>query len=823
MKSRCLLIPLLFLGSVFADTPADIHVAKDFKIERIYEVPGGQGSWVAVTKDDKGRLICSDQYGGLYRVEPGGTPKVEKLGLQIGGAHGLLWFEGTLYVTVNEGPRESGVWSSKSKPDGTFEDPVLVKAFKGRGEHGPHQMVPSPDGKWIYIVCGNFTEMPQMDNTLQARVWKEDQLLVRCTDPRGHDPNQMAPGGWIARFRPDGTSWELYASGFRNPYDIAFNDRGDLFAYDSDMEWDFGTPWYRPTRLCEVLPGGEYGWRNGSGKWPVEYEDSYDAVIDFGPGCPTGVVAGRGAKFPADYQKSLFLLDWTFATVRAIHLQPEGDHYKAVSEEFITGKGLPFTDVIIGDDGAMYLLTGGRKTGSALWRVTYTGSGDTSAVKIAPAADPLEKLKSVVENPVPAAVNGLWERLGSAERSERFLARTALEKVPAASWASRLDSEKDAWRVIGASIGLARASTKEDRARVLGSLDRLPWDSLSSLQKINWLRACGLEFARGGEATPEEAGKIIAKVNKSFPSGDEMLDRELCRLLCFLQTPGIVGRTLTAMDLAGPGKPPAWTELAARNEGYGRPILDMLKNLPPAQVMHYAYCLRSVKGPWAKGERERFFGWMDRLASSSGGASYGGFVAELRKQTLANATPEERVQFEKPTQAAANPLANLPPVKGPGKDWTVDEVAALAASGLTGRDKENGHKMFKASLCAACHAFNGEGGDVGPDLSTLGGRFTPRDIADAIINPSAVVSDQFAFSTVTKKDGTSLFGRMLKEENGNVIFATNPFDSTQTVEVPKGEITSMERSSVSPMPGALINRLNPDELKDLLAFLTGAK
>ena len=79
----------------------------------------------------------------------------------------------------------------------------------------------------------------------------------------------MAPGGAVLRFRPDGTRWEMVSNGFRNPFDLAFNEHGDLFAYDADMEWDLGMPWYRPTRICHVLPGAEWGWRNGTGKWPV--------------------------------------------------------------------------------------------------------------------------------------------------------------------------------------------------------------------------------------------------------------------------------------------------------------------------------------------------------------------------------------------------------------------------------------------------------------------------------------------------------------------------------------------------------------------------
>ena len=62
-----------------------------------------------------------------------------------------------------------------------------------------------------------------------------------------------APGGWIVRTDENGKTWETYAVGFRNAYDLAFNPHGELFSFDSDMEWDTGTPRYRPTRLIALL------------------------------------------------------------------------------------------------------------------------------------------------------------------------------------------------------------------------------------------------------------------------------------------------------------------------------------------------------------------------------------------------------------------------------------------------------------------------------------------------------------------------------------------------------------------------------------------
>jgi putative heme-binding domain-containing protein len=148
-------------------------------------------------------------------------------------------------------------------------------------------------------------------------------------------------------------------------------------------------------------------------------------------------------------------------------------------------------------------------------------------------------------------------------------------------------------------------------------------------------------------------------------------------------------------------------------------------------------------------------------------------------------------------------------------------VVKLADGGLEGRDKKRGHDMFRAALCSACHRFGNEGGAAGPDLSSLGGRFAVRDLAEAIIEPSKVVSDQYAFDLITRKDGTELTGKIIEEKDEKWIIATSPFDFTQTTEIERNNIQGMKHSPVSPMPPALINALNEEELKDLLAYLLG--
>jgi putative heme-binding domain-containing protein len=309
---------------------------------------------------------------------------------------------------------------------------------------------------------------------------------------------------------------------------------------------------------------------------------------------------------------------------------------------------------------------------------------------------------------------------------------------------------------------------------------------------------------------------VLGKVDAAFPATDDRLNRELCRILSYLRAPGVVGRTLALMDAAGPEPAPDWAVLASRNPHYGKAIEQMMANQPSSQVINYLLCLRVVEGPWQEQERARYFDWVTRLKDKRGGASYGGFLDRIRDDALAGATIEEMGRIGE-LPPPRDPFANLPPVQGPGRSWTVEEIVAVAGKGKA--DLENGRRMFEACLCAACHSVGGEGGAAGPELTTLAGRFSMRDLAVSLVEPSAEVSDQYGFEIFTKEDGSQVVGKQVDEKDEKMIIAINPFDFSQRTEVVRSEMKDRRKSPASPMPGGLVNRLNEKELRDLLGYL----
>jgi len=878
-------VVLLSLGSLgfnrlFKIEPAHVEGA-DSKLDKIRLQPGFKiehllspsdeniGSWVSMTFDDKGRMICSDQYGGLYRltIPAAGAesvkPQIEKLKfgkgadtLGIGNAHGMLYAFNSLYVMVNARatkpgavrgtasnftPRGSGLYRVQDLDgDDQFDKITLMKEFVGEGEHGPHSIILSPDKKSIYLISGNHTDVPPMDAYRLPKNWQEDNIFPLIKDPRGHANDRYAPGGWIANIDPEGKKWELISAGYRNAFDIAFNETGDLFVYDADMEWDFGLPWYRPTRICHVTSGSEYGWRTGNSKWSTTYPDNLPPVLNIGQGSPTSLLSLRDAKFPAKYKKSLLAFDWTFGIGHIIKLKPSGSTFLADREELFSGIPLPLTDGVIGPDGNLYFMTGGRRLESDLYRITYVGPEETSAKTIVGAPNPLNELRRKIEQfhqgPNPAALAAAWPHLKHPDRFIRYAARMALEHQPVAEWKDKALSEKDPIAATQALIGLIRQSKPEFKSGIYAALLAIDNKALSESQTLDVLRAYELAMLRLGMPDAQMSSKIIAKFDAKYPSNRMNMDRALSRLLIPLEAPSVIARTLKIMETKDTASATAYrvesatssADLIMRNPQYGTDIAKMLEKIPPAQQTYMATMLSAAKNNWTPELHERYFKWFKNSFQFSGGRSYVGFIDRARKLALKNVAESKRAYYDKlggaeMLSASGNDVMDINYPKGPGKQWKLEDAVALFDAPLTDRDFKNGKSMYAATTCIRCHAIGSEGGgNVGPDLTNLGTRFSKKDMLEAIINPNKTVSDQYAATQFMLRNGTSVIGRLTNQDKMAYYVSQNPYAPDQVEKILKKNVISMKYSPVSSMLPGLINSLNADELKDLMAYLMAA-
>lgn len=821
------------------DPDTGLTLRPGFDAELLYSVPPSQGSWVAMAFDPQGRLIVSDQDDkGVFRVtlpeegEDASNLQVEPLPgfpydpvdwgeRKVGGALGFLHAFDSLYMVTMKGLFRI----RDTDGDDTYDDFQLLRKLRMGWEHSAHSIIKTEDGKGLYLVSGNYGRIPPGVPSLQPPVWGTDALLPPLPDPMGHAVSIRPPGGWVSRLSPDGSDWTMIASGFRNPVDLAINRAGELFTFDSDLEFDIGSPWYRPTRVNHVVSGAEFGWRSGSAKWPDYHADSTGAVVNLGPGSPTGISFGHHSAFPAAWQDKLFVCDWTFGTIHTVTLEEDGASYTGTTSEFLHGTPLNIAAMRFGPDGHMYFVTGGRNTDSKLYRVRYRGNEPTGPGRQLLENQPLRDLRHALEGwhgttaGGREAVDHAWPHLGHEDRSIRYAARLAIENQDLDIWQDRALAESEPRRAIHGIIALCRHGEPALTEQVLETLGRIRFASLERDDRLALLRAYALCFIRLDPPTRVQADAVIAILDPHFPAQDEATNSELCRLLCHLDAPQVVPKTIGLMRNAQTRAVDYDRAMLARHK-FGKTILEMMGNTPNTRNIFYAYALRQVRNGWTTADRRFYLGWLNETLEKSGGRSFAGYLRAIRQDAIAH-LPAADAKALAPLlgEVGTLDLGELPAPEGPPVAWTVESAMRLFEAPLHGRDFENGQKMFSAGRCIACHRFAGSGGVSGPDLGSLGNRYSIRDILVAICEPSQSISEQYQASSVTLHDGRTLYGRLIHRNDQEIAVAPNPYDYSRLQKAPAGEIKSVHPSNVSMMPAGTIYGMNKDELANLIAYL----
>ena len=814
-----------------ATSPTRINIADGFKIDLLYSVPmDKQGSWVAMCMDNKNRLIVSDQYGGIFRfpvpaagmkIDPSSIEQItyaaERAGMgnptdaqkklpQIGHAQGLCYAFDSLYVVVNSRSSATGAGVFRlldTNNDDQFDKIVTIRKLSATGgEHGPHAIIPAPDGKHLFVVMGNQTQLPEdYTHSRVPELWGEDQLHPSL---QYFMKGAVAPLGHFAQIDPEGKTWEVMSTGFRNQYDAAVNREGELFTYDADMEWDMNTPWYRPTRVNHVIDGSDFGWRTGSGKFMDYCSDTFGTVVDVGPGSPTGVSFGYEAKFPAKYQNAFFISDWSYGKLYAVHLSPQGSTYTGKIEEFASAQPFPLTDLLVNPiDGAMYVAVGGRKVQSGLYRVTYVGKESIAPAKSIPGGEEARKrrqgLESFVQREAKPAnknqLNKIWSSLAAQDRGIRHAARVALEKQPVKNWKNRLASEKSPFIASAAMIALARADAKSCATVLQKAMTFKYRDLQSRQQKLDLLRSITLALTRGGEPGKERKQKLIAWLDQIYPASTPEENRDLSAIMQFLQAPSAARKGMSLLRVA-----------SGQEEQIG-----------------YALNLRHLKTGWTSLLRESYFKWFIRAGNFKGGARLSNYLSGIKKDAIAS------VKDSQMTEGLKKIIDTKPQSSSPQftfeprtfvKNWTMKEMGKWVPDEVPGkRDFKNGRQMFGAGSCYACHRIGGEGGAVGPDLTSVGGKFGGYDLLESIVDPGKEISDQYGSSIFTLTDGTQLNGRIMNMRNNEYWINTDMMQPSSVTKVNAENLTSIEPSTISMMPPGLLNTMDEEDILDLMAYL----
>lgn len=793
-------------GAEVPGAPRSLSSLPGFDVQLVRLAQPDEDSWVSMAFDPQGRVVIGKEQRGLLRLTLGEDDdddgkvrvvKSETIEDTLLECRGLVFTKDFLFANANN---SKTLYRLRQLPDGTLGEPEPLYSSSGGVGHGRNELAIGTDGL-LYAIAGDSVDLPG-----NAIDWTSPMRKSR--------QGKKTSEGHLLRIDPTSGVVEIWAAGLRNPFGIALNRRGDLFTYDADAEYDMGSPWYRPTRVSHLVRGGDYGWRGVTRSWPSYYHDHPDNALpnlDIGKGSPTGVMFGTESHFPVKYREALFVMDWAYGRILAVHTIRHGASYWMTAETFLKGKPLNVTSMDFGPDGAMYFVTGGRKTQSALFRVEYKGSANEPEKK----PDRTEQQKARHEFAESAharrrqieswlsesaLTDTQWqtisESINAPDPRIRYAARCVAERHDLSQWQRSFDFSK-AVPPAEALVLLARADTAETVSLCLETMNRLDWSGLSSWQRralayAYWLCLKPLEPAEESFVSPELRLLSHRRLVAIFPEKDYEVDRWLSEIL--------VNSGEDALESI---------------------LSRMRAATSQRERMHFLYVLRGHKGPWTREQRIEYFTELAESERYRGGAGMPDFLNRIREENLQTMSADEKQWYQQ--YAFSEPTEHAPQETRPFvKKWTLKELASHDGL-MTGQgNPRRGRQMFVAASCAKCHRFGSMGRPVGPDLTFVSSRFGRADLLRSIVHPSDVVAEKYRTIQVVTSRGEVFTGRAAPGgdyRSPSLRLATDPFDSTKIQEIDKNDIEIQRYSSQSWMPDGLLDTLSGSEILDLVTFL----
>lgn len=769
---------------------ASFFVTPGFEFRQVATAGPDEGSWVSMVFDARGRVIVAREDAGLIRMtlsrDGSRVLNRESIEESLKECRGLTFLGDDLYANANN---SKGLYVLRSQSNG-FSKPELVLASSGGVGHGRNDLTVGPDDK-LYSIHGDAVDLPKnvRDYTSPFREAKRGQKTSE---------------GYLLRVDPESKSSEVLSAGLRNPFGIDFHRHGEAFTYDADAEYDMGAPWYRPTRVNHLVIGADYGWRGVTKQWPPYYPDHPDnapANLDVGKGSPTAVKFGYRSNFPERFRSSLFVLDWAYGRVLSVHPVARGASYMMTMETFLKGRPLNVTDLDFGADGNMYLITGGRKTQSALYQVRYTGasSKSDSATRFSQELETVSgtarqrrrQLEEMLMSPeLPTDFDTAWESLSEHDPWIQHAAMRVLERCPVQRWEDRAYAESDPRASSAALLCLVRSGEANPVRTIHRLLKMLPGmtyesDRLRAYHSI-W------QVLKGG-IDPKLASEVVTTLSSDYPSKSRRNPTEenrlLSQILIGLQSPEATRTTFNLIN----------------------------QSTSPAQRLHFLFVLRDAQTGWDESLQEQYLTSLRQAEQALGGAGLPEFIRRIRQDFLKNTDPARREALASIINPSAETSTPSPQNRPLVKKWTLKNLHVSSNGSV-----KNGAEVFRDSGCIQCHRFGSRGTLLGPDLTSVGRRFGTTDLLRSIIHPSEVIAEKYRSVQILMQDGRSFVGQ--PRQGGDyrspmLELATDPQRPSMTTRIAKNEIATQKDSEISWMPEGLLDTFTEEEIADLLAYL----
>ncbi len=343
-------VAFLLLSIAFSSTPT-IHaqlglvVPPGFRIDVFYP---GLTNPTSMTWGPDGNLYISQQSGEIIQLAIGsdGFPSGSLLvGKVPGDLLGLVIVGDSLFTSY------TGNVARLSIQKGASNSTQVILSGLPTGRHQNDEIIYGKDG-YIYMGIGSTGDRTN-----------------------GSDPRSAT----IVRFKPDGSEFEIFAKGLRNPYGLAFDSEGNLFATDNGPDDPSA-----PDELNYIVKGGDYGFPNYFGTPPAGSGTMGPVVLLQTHSSSDGFAFYYGTQFPAEYVGNAFIAQWGAnggdpsigERIVRVPLDKVPDGFEGQEVVFATGFNHPI-DVIEDQMGGLLVADYGTGT---VYRISYESSPSTATI-----------------------------------------------------------------------------------------------------------------------------------------------------------------------------------------------------------------------------------------------------------------------------------------------------------------------------------------------------------------------------------------------------------------------------------------------------------